>query len=107
MCIYLSSQWHFELLCPIESVAEIEKMRKMMLSYAKMEREMSDFITISKDLLETVSEGFFFLHLHDIVEGLYFHSSLCVCVCLSVCVSRFLVNKIPAERIHRFGRGFR
>ena len=28
----------------------------------------------------------------------------CVCVCLSVCLS---VNKIPAERTHRFGRGFR
>ena len=53
-----------------------------------------------------------FLHFYEIVEGLYFHSSLslcvCVCVCvrLSVCVSNFLVNKIPAERIHRFGRGF-
>ena len=34
---------------------------------------------------------------------------VCVClyVCLSVCVSGFLVNKIPAERVHRFGRGFR
>ena len=29
---------------------------------------------------------------------------VCVCVCLS---GSFLVNKIPAERIHRFGRGFR
>ena len=50
-----------------------------------------------------------FLHLHEIVEGLYFHSSLsvCLCVCLSVCVSEFLVNKIPAERMHRFGRSFR
>ena len=53
------------------------------------------------------------LHLHKIVEGLYFHCSLSVCVCvcvsvcLSVCVSNFLVNKIPAERMHRFGRGFR
>ena len=28
-------------------------------------------------------------------------------VCVSVCVSGFLVNKIPAERMHRFGRGFR
>ena len=32
---------------------------------------------------------------------------VCVCVCLSVCVPGFLVNKIPAERMHRFGRGFR
>ena len=35
---------------------------------------------------------------------------VCVCVCLSVCVSvcpALLVNKIPAERMHRFGRGFR
>ena len=46
-----------------------------------------------------------FLLLHEIVEGLYFHCSLSVCVC--VCVSNFLVNKIPAERMHRFGRGFR
>ena len=29
---------------------------------------------------------FFFLHLHKIVEGLYFHCSLSVCVCLSVCL---------------------
>ena len=34
----------------------------------------------------------FFLHLHEIVEGLYFHSSLSVC--LSVCVSGWiLVNQ--------------
>ena len=32
---------------------------------------------------------------------------VCVCVCLSVCVSGFLVNKISAERMNRFGRGFR
>ena len=32
---------------------------------------------------------------------------MCVCVCLSVCVSNFLVNKFLAERMHRFGRGFR
>ena len=51
-----------------------------------------------------------YLHLHEIVERLYFHFSLSVCVsvCLSVFVSgSFLVNKIPAERMHRFGRGFR
>ena len=31
---------------------------------------------------------FSFLHLHEIVEGLYFHCSLsvCLCVCVSVCV---------------------
>ena len=34
--------------------------------------------------------------------------SVCLCVCVSVCVSgSFLVNKIPAERVHRFGRSFR
>ena len=27
-----------------------------------------------------------FLHLHEIVEGLYFHCSLSVCVCVCVCV---------------------
>ena len=49
-----------------------------------------------------------FLHLHEIVEGLYFHCSLsvCVCLCLSVCPA-LLVNKIPPERMHRFGHGFR
>ena len=31
---------------------------------------------------------------------------VCVSVCLSVCPA-ILVNKIPAERMHRFGRGFR
>ena len=29
---------------------------------------------------------------------------VCLCVCVCVCVS---MNKIPAERMHRFGRGFR
>ena len=50
----------------------------------------------------------FFLHLHEIVEGLYFHCSLSVCVsvCLSVCPA-ILVNKIQAEQIHRFGRSLR
>ena len=49
-----------------------------------------------------------FLHLHEIVEGLYFYCSLSVC--LSVCDSKcpaLLVNKIPAERMHLFGHGFR
>ena len=42
----------------------------------------------------------FFLQLHEIVDGLYFHSSLSVCV--YVCVSIFFfffVNKITAERM--------
>ena len=63
-----------------------------------------------KSLGEYQDYGFsIFLHLHEIVEGLYFYFSLSVCVsvCLSLCVSNFLVNKIPAERMHRFGRGFR
>ena len=48
------------------------------------------------------------LHLHEIVEELYFHCSLSVClsVCVSVCPP-ILVNKIPAEQMHRFGRSFR
>ena len=34
--------------------------------------------------------------------------SVCVCVCLSICLSVSLsVNKIPAERMHRFRLGFR
>ena len=39
----------------------------------------------------------------------YIFITVCLCVCLSVsvCVRCFLVNKIPAERMNRFGRGFR
>ena len=34
--------------------------------------------------------------------------SVCVCVCVCVCVRPdILVNEIPAEWMHRFGRGFR
>ena len=44
-----------------------------------------------------------FLHLHKIVEGLNFYCSLSEC--LSVCPA-LLVNKIPAERMHRFGCSF-
>ena len=56
-----------------------------------------------------------FLHLHEIVEGLFSGGLgvifslqfVYVCVCLYVCVCpALLVNKIPAEQIHRFGRGF-
>ena len=49
----------------------------------------------------------FFLRLHKIVEGLYFHFSLSVClsVCLCVCPT-LLFNKILAKRMHRFGRDF-
>ena len=42
---------------------------------------------------------FFFFQFHEIVEGLYFHFSLSVCVCLSVCP---FVNKMPIELLHRF-----
>ena len=35
---------------------------------------------------------FAFLHLHEIVEGLYFHCSLSVCVC--VCPAELLLTKI-------------
>ena len=53
-----------------------------------------------------------FFHLHEIAEGLYFHCSLsmclCVCECVKVCVCpALLVHKIPAERMNRFGPGFR
>ena len=50
------------------------------------------------------------LHLHEIVEELYFHCSLsvclpvCLCVCVCVCPAMH-VNKIQAERMNRFGRG--
>ena len=40
----------------------------------------------------------------------YIFTSVCLCVfvCVCVCVCpTLLVNKIPAERMHRFGRGFR
>ena len=35
----------------------------------------------------------------------YIFTSVCLCVC--ECVGCFLVNKISAERMNRFGRGFR
>ena len=60
-------------------------------------------------LFKTRNKSFFYAflllrkNLHEIVEGLYFHCSLSVCVCLSVCPI-FLVNKIPAEIMNRFGR---
>ena len=63
------------------------------------------YVSAFSECLNASSLFFFiFLHLHEIVEGLYFHCSLSVCV--SVCPA-LLVNKIPAERMHRFGRGFR
>ena len=40
----------------------------------------------------------------------YIFTAVCLCVCLCVCVCvrpDILVNEIPAERMHRFGRGFR
>ena len=42
-----------------------------------------------------------FLHLYEIVEGLYFYFSLTVCAC--ACLS---VNKIPAKRMDRYGCSF-
>ena len=33
------------------------------------------------------------LHIHEIVEGLYFHCSLSVCVCVCLCVQFFLWTK--------------
>ena len=48
----------------------------------------------------------YFLHLHEVVEGLYFYFSclsvcVCVCLCVCVCVCPF-VNKMPIEPLHRF-----
>ena len=34
-----------------------------------------------------------FIHLHEIVDGLYFHYILSVCVCLCVCLSISLFTK--------------
>ena len=48
---------------------------------------------------------FQFLHLHKIVEGIYFHCSLYVCVSVCLCVCEcvwMLVNKIPVVRMHQF-----
>ena len=36
----------------------------------------------------------------------YIFTAVCLCVCLSVCVRYFLVNKIPIERMNRFRRCF-
>ena len=43
------------------------------------------------------------LTIHDFITK----KCVCVYVYVSVCVSAFLVNKIPAERMHQFGRDFR
>ena len=56
---------------------------------------------------EPILMRFLLLHLHEIVEGLYFHFSLSVSLSVCLSVRSFLVNKIPAERMNRFGRGFR
>ena len=46
----------------------------------------------------------------------YIFTAVCLCVCVCVCVwvcvcvclsGSLLVNKIPAKRMHQFGRGFR
>ena len=47
---------------------------------------------------------FSFLHLHEIVEGLYFHFSLSVCVC--VCVSVRLLTKCRSNRYTNFDAVF-
>ena len=36
----------------------------------------------------------------------YIFTAVCLCICECVCPA-LLVNKIPAERIHRFGRSYR
>ena len=77
----------------------------------------SDSIKISdlRSKVKATVTQYPFLYFHEIVEGLYFHCTLSVCVsvcvsvCLSVCLSvcpEILVNKILAERMHRFGSGF-
>ena len=58
-------------------------------------------------------EGFYFHYSLSVCVSVclcvefYFHCSLSVCVsvCLCVCPT-LLVNKIPAEWMHRFRRGF-
>ena len=52
------------------------------------------------------------LHLHEIVEELYFHFSLSVCVCLYVCLSVCLsvslsVSTLAGEPIYQFWCDFR
>ena len=44
-----------------------------------------------------------FLHLHEIVERLYFHFSLSVCLCVCPALP---VNEIPAERMNDFDAVF-
>ena len=52
----------------------------------------------------------FFLHLHEIVEGLYFYFSLsvyvCVCVCVCVCLSVRLLTKCRSNRYTDFDAVF-
>ena len=55
------------------------------------------FILQSKTILRQIRHTY--LHFHKIVEGLYFHSSLSVCLSVHRAI---LVNKIPAVRMHQF-----
>ena len=65
------------------------------------------------DLKKKVFNHCMSLHLHEIVEGLYFYLSLSVCVCVCVCVSMCVclclcvsvcvcpfVNKMPIKLLH-------
>ena len=85
------------LVTPYHVMMQIRKCNAFSIVYLRM----SD---ISVDLLKfLVKRVLILLHLHEIVEELYFYFSLSVClsvcVCVCVCVS---VNKIPDERMHRF-----
>ena len=73
------------------------------ITYNQFKSSLLDFGAESL-YIEIFSTLKILLHLHEIVEGLYFHYSLSVC--LSVCPALF-VNKIPAERMNQLGRGFR
>ena len=44
------------------------------------------FFLQKKTVSEAIKYNCWFLHLHEILEGLYFHCSLSVCLCVCLCV---------------------
>ena len=77
----------------------------LLLSQVKVQRSLTNhtytLVNIAVHIYQEMYSCCSFLHFHEIVEGLYFQCSLSVCQ--SVCLS---VNKIRADQMHRFRRGF-
>ena len=85
--------WHNDLDCIIQLYYIVKSSQSFTLSFMSVSNSV---INLNFYYTSTKSWRCFhqwnqliqpFLHLHEIVEGLYFHCSLSVCVCVSVCVS--------------------